>query len=125
MSQAATRKAQREEARNAIESYLYRVRDMIEDPTFESVSKDAERSAIVAKTEELSAWLSDDGETADTSTLKSKRSSLATLIKPLETRLEQSKLRFDRLRRIRILPYRGKSIRRRGQGELDSGHCEQ
>lgn len=93
MSQAATRKAQREEARNAIESYLYRVRDMIEDPTFESVSKDAERSAITAKTEELSAWLSDEGETADTATLKSKRSALESLIKPLETRLEQSKLR--------------------------------
>lgn len=93
MSQAATRKAQREEARNAIESYLYRVRDMVDDPTLASVSKDAERSAIVAKSEELSAWLGEQGETADTSTLKQKRASLESLLKPLETRLEQSKLR--------------------------------
>ncbi|SAM75657.1 related to glucose regulated stress protein, HSP70-like [Ustilago bromivora] len=93
MSQAASRKAQREEARNAIESYLYRVRDLMDDPTFASVSKDAERKAISAKTEELSAWLSDDGETADTSTLKLKRASLESLIKPLETRLEQNRLR--------------------------------
>ena len=93
MSQAATRKAAREEARNAIESYLYRVRDLVEEPAFTSVSKDAERSAISAKTDELAAWLGDEGETADTSTLKLRRASLETLIKPLETRVEQSRLR--------------------------------
>ncbi|SPO24958.1 related to glucose regulated stress protein, HSP70-like [Ustilago trichophora] len=93
MAQAATRKAAREEARNAIESYLYRVRDLVEDPTFSSVSKSSERSAITSKTEELSSWLSEDGETADTSTLKLKRASLESLIKPLELRLDQSRLR--------------------------------
>ncbi|GAC99042.1 heat shock protein [Pseudozyma hubeiensis SY62] len=93
MAQAATRKAAREEARNAIESYLYRVRDLVDDPTYSSVSKPAERSSITSKTEELSAWLSEDGETADTSTLKLKRASLESLIKPLETRLSQNKLR--------------------------------
>ncbi len=93
MSQAAVRKAAREEARNAIESYLYRVRDLVDDPTFTSVSKASERSSISSKTDELSAWLSDDGETADTATLKLKRGSLESLIKPLETRLSQNKLR--------------------------------
>ncbi|EST10132.1 Heat shock protein 70 family [Kalmanozyma brasiliensis GHG001] len=93
MSQAAVRKAAREEARNAIESYLYRVRDLVDDPTYSSVSKAAERDSITTKTEELSAWISDEGETADTSTLKLKRASLESLIKPLETRLSQSKLR--------------------------------
>ncbi|KAI3487709.1 hypothetical protein L1887_48315 [Cichorium endivia] len=93
MGQAATRKAQREEARNAIESYLYRVRDLVEDSTFAAVAKDAERKAIASKTDELSAWLSDAGETADTATLKLKRASLESLIKPLETRVEQGKLR--------------------------------
>ncbi|PWZ00965.1 actin-like ATPase domain-containing protein [Testicularia cyperi] len=93
MSQAAVRKAQREEARNSIESYLYRVRDMLDDPVFEKVSKSSERKAILAKAEELSSWLSDEGDSAETSTLKLKRASLETLIKPLEVRLEQSKLR--------------------------------
>lgn len=93
MAQAATRKAAREEARNAIESYLYRVRDLVDDPTYSSVTKPAERTSIASKTEELSAWLSEDGETADTSTLKLKRASLESLIKPLETRLSQNKLR--------------------------------
>ncbi|CDU24467.1 related to glucose regulated stress protein, HSP70-like [Sporisorium scitamineum] len=93
MAQAATRKAAREEARNAIESYLYRVRDLIEDPTFASVSKPSERTSITSKTDELSAWLFDEGETADTATLKLKRASLESLIKPLETRVSQNKLR--------------------------------
>ncbi|SNX82298.1 related to glucose regulated stress protein, HSP70-like [Melanopsichium pennsylvanicum] len=93
MAQATTRKAQREEARNAIESYLYRVRDMLDDPSFTSVSKPAERDAISTKTTELSSWLNEDGETADTSSLKLKRTSLESLVKPLQTRLEQNQLR--------------------------------
>ncbi|KAN0065611.1 lumenal Hsp70 protein [Thecaphora frezii] len=93
MSQAAARKAAREEARNGIESYLYRVRDMLYDPVFEKVSKASERDAISAKVEELSEWLGDEGERAETATLKLKRASLEKLVKPLETRLAQSKTR--------------------------------
>ncbi|EPQ27490.1 uncharacterized protein PFL1_05028 [Pseudozyma flocculosa PF-1] len=94
MSQAASRKAAREEARNGIESYIYRVRDMLYDPVFETVSKASEREAIQAKAEELSEWLGDvEGEKAETAVLRLKRASLEKLVKPLETRLLQSKTR--------------------------------
>lgn len=93
MSQAAVRKAQREEARNTIESYLYRVRDLLDGETFAEVSKAEERHGIAAKTQELTSWLSEEGDSAETATLKLKRASLESLIKPLEVRIEQSRLR--------------------------------
>lgn len=93
IGQAAMRKAAREEARNAIESYIYRVRDVLYDPVFERISKASEREAIGNKADELAEWLSDEGERADTSALKLKRASLESLVKPLEVRLEQSKTR--------------------------------
>jgi hypoxia up-regulated 1 len=73
-------KRHKEDARNTLESYLYRVRDLLDDDRenspFVKCSKDAERRSISQKLEETFHWLSDEGEHADTNTLVEKRSTL-------------------------------------------------
>ncbi|KAE8220566.1 hypothetical protein CF319_g5930 [Tilletia indica] len=94
LDRAAERRAEREEARNQLESYLYRVRDHLDDDkSFEAASKPAERDAIQAKLSELQSWVSGDGDGADTAHLRLKRASLETLVKPVEKRLTQASAR--------------------------------
>ncbi|KAK0522505.1 lumenal Hsp70 protein [Tilletia horrida] len=94
LDRAAERRAEREEARNQLESYLYRVRDLLDDDkTFEMASKATERDAISTKLSELQSWVSGDGDGADTAQLRLKRASLETLVKPVEKRLAQASAR--------------------------------
>jgi len=73
-------KARREEARNTFESYLYRLRDLLnednKDTPFKKCSQEQERRAIVEKLEESFAWLYDRGELAETSQFLDKRIAL-------------------------------------------------
>jgi hypoxia up-regulated 1 len=92
------KKAAREEARNVLEAYLYRMRDTVEEGYFQKASKPAERSAIKGKLQELSDWLSGDGDEADTSMLKVKRASLESLVKPIEKRITEQRVRGKAVR---------------------------
>lgn len=84
-------KRRREEARNSLEAYLYKLRDLLEDDSPESpfvkCSKDTERKRIAEKLKETSAWISDHGDDADTNELIAKRTTLeyvsSTLPKPI------------------------------------------
>lgn len=73
-------KTRKEEARNTLESYLYRLRDLLEDENpqtpFKKCSTEAERQAITEKLEESFIWLNDRGDSAETSQLLDKRVSL-------------------------------------------------
>lgn len=66
----------REEARNTLEAYLYKLRDLLEDrpdSPFIKCSKPSERQAISFKLEDTIAWLHEEAETAETSALREKR----------------------------------------------------
>lgn len=90
----ARRKATREEARNVLEAYVYRVRDLIEEQWFVQASKGEERKAISSKTKELSDWLnSAEGDKADTSALKIRKGSLESLVDPVEKRVQEKRVR--------------------------------
>jgi hypoxia up-regulated 1 len=73
-------KQRREEVRNSLESYLYRMRDLLEDENsdtpFKKCSQETERTAIARKTEESILWLHDKGDYADTAQLLDKRNAL-------------------------------------------------
>jgi hypothetical protein len=73
-------KARREEARNTFESYLYRLRDLLnednKDTPFKKCSQESERSAIAEKLDESFVWLHDRGELAETSQFLDKRIAL-------------------------------------------------
>jgi hypoxia up-regulated 1 len=77
MAEAATRR--KEEARNALEAYLYRVRDLLEeegDTPFRKCSREEERQTLNQKLEETVAWLHDDGDDASTSDYIQRRTAL-------------------------------------------------
>ena len=70
-------KGRRDEARNSLEGYLYRLRDLIDpynaDTPFKKCSQESERRAISEKLDESFSWLFDMGDLAETSQLLDKR----------------------------------------------------
>ena len=71
-----TKKLAREEARNVLEAYIYKSRDLVESSNFVEVSTEAERKAIKEKTEYTNEWMGDEGDEADIKELKSKKRDL-------------------------------------------------
>jgi len=72
-------KRRKEEARNNLESYLYKLRDLLGDESqtpFRKCSQPGERSAIQKKLEGTLAWMHDEADDADTSQLLEKLSGL-------------------------------------------------
>lgn len=73
-------KTRREEARNTFESYLYRLRDILDDDNkdtpFKKCSQEIERKAIAEKLQDSFAWLHDRGDLAETSQFLDKRIAL-------------------------------------------------
>lgn len=80
LDQEEAGKQRKEEARNTLESYMYRVRDLLDednrDTPFRKCSQDAERTKIAEKLEETFTWLHDKGDTADTVQFLDKRNAL-------------------------------------------------
>lgn len=68
-----------EEARNNLESYLYRLRDLLSDESetpFMKCSQPGERSAIQKELQETLVWMHDEADNADTTQFLEKLSSL-------------------------------------------------
>ncbi|KAF9481579.1 actin-like ATPase domain-containing protein [Pholiota conissans] len=88
-----TAKTRREEARNTFESYLYRLRDLLDednkDTPFKKCSQQSERKEITEKLEESFSWLADRGDLAETSQFLDKRIALETLEKPIIHRYQE------------------------------------
>lgn len=76
IKQAETRKYQREEARNMLEAFIYRVRDLLEDAGFTEASLEHERKLIGDKAADANEWLWDQADQATTKELKAKRTEI-------------------------------------------------
>lgn len=57
----------REEARNNLESFVYRIQDFLYDDTVAIVSTEKQREELSRQLSETSDWLYDEGEQAETS----------------------------------------------------------
>ncbi|KAJ8481302.1 hypothetical protein ONZ51_g6075 [Trametes cubensis] len=88
-----TSKRKREEARNTLESYIYKLRDLLEDESSEApfvkCSQTQERKAIAEKVDETLVWLQDHGEDADTIEYIDKRTALESLERPIVHRYKE------------------------------------
>lgn len=72
-------KRRKEDARNGLEGYLYRVRDLLEEEgetPFRKCSKEPERKALKEKLEETVAWLHDHGDEANTPDYTKRRAAI-------------------------------------------------
>lgn len=75
-------KRRREEARNSLEGYLYRIRDLLDDYSetpFMKCSQESERRAIAEKLQETFAWLNEEGDSAETLQYLDKRNSVESV----------------------------------------------
>ncbi|CAO1637819.1 unnamed protein product [Sympodiomycopsis kandeliae] len=105
LDSTARRKLQREEVRNKVESYVYRMRELVSPDTvdshFESSSKLSERQEIEKASTETNEWLnSAAGDRSSLEELRTRLSKLEKLVKPIETRMEESKGRSGASKRL-------------------------
>ncbi|KAG0144201.1 hypothetical protein CROQUDRAFT_80184 [Cronartium quercuum f. sp. fusiforme G11] len=75
---AETRKKNREEARNELESYTYKLRDRLTNSILIEFSTNGEIQNLTSTRDEVSDWLNDFGEIATIKELKSKKIELET-----------------------------------------------
>ncbi|KAK3343603.1 Hsp70 protein-domain-containing protein [Lasiosphaeria hispida] len=84
---------QREEALNQLESYTYKVRDIIDGEAFIGASTAEERENLANKNSEASDWLYGDGADATKEVLKARLKELRDIVAPIEKRIEEAKKR--------------------------------
>ncbi|SCZ94651.1 BZ3500_MvSof-1268-A1-R1_Chr12-3g04022 [Microbotryum saponariae] len=93
MKLAETRKLQREEARNVLEAFLYKAKELITSPEFEGASQPHERKILEEKVASTNEWLWDEGDSAPTKDLKAKKAELDKLVKLVSNRITEAKCR--------------------------------
>jgi hypoxia up-regulated 1 len=76
MNKADELRRTREDVRNNLEAFIYRLQDLLYDNFVIQVTQDDQRSELTAKLSEISDWLYEDGETASTEELQSRLSDL-------------------------------------------------
>ncbi|KAI0318042.1 actin-like ATPase domain-containing protein [Amylostereum chailletii] len=84
--------AQREEQRNGLEGYIYRMRDLLEgdgQQPFMKCSQDHERKTIARKLAEVEEWFHREQDHAQTKDLIEKRSALESLEFPIKHRYKE------------------------------------
>lgn len=79
LDSAEAAKRRHEETRNNLESYLYRMRDLLEEDEsnpFMKCSTESERESIRQKVDEGLHWMNDEGDSARLLDLRNKMDSL-------------------------------------------------
>lgn len=101
----------REETLNTLESYTYRVRDLLTDEAFLRASTAELRSAIQEKLQSTSDWLYGEGAEANRDELKARLKELRGLVDPVLKRNEEALKRPEQIRLLKeALDQTGKLI---------------
>lgn len=90
---AEQKKLKREEARNGLEAYVYKARDLVGSAAVEAVSIPREREILKETSERVEAWLWDEGEEAETKELKAKKVELEKLVNLITSRTTEAAAR--------------------------------
>ncbi|KAI9492706.1 heat shock protein 70 family [Zychaea mexicana] len=90
----------REESRNNLESFVYRVQDFLYDDTVGIVSTEEQQEHLREQLSETSDWLYDEGETADTKEYIDRLRKLQSLERPVTFRRQEYLQRVDNIKRI-------------------------
>ncbi|KAI9258219.1 Hsp70 protein-domain-containing protein [Phascolomyces articulosus] len=90
----------REESRNNLESFVYRIQDFLYDDTVGIVSTEEQQEHLREQLSETSDWLYDDGETADTKEYIDRLRKLQSLERPITFRRQEYLQRGDNIKRV-------------------------
>ncbi|KAI8098795.1 heat shock protein 70 family [Halteromyces radiatus] len=85
----------REEAKNNLESFVYRTLEFLYDDTVAIVSTEEQQEKLREQLSETSDWLYDEGEHADTKAYSDRLNSLKSLEDPITYRREEYLVRDD------------------------------
>jgi len=91
---------QREEALNQLESYTYKVRELIEKEDFIAHSTAKERATLEKKNSAASDWLYDDGADATKEAFKAKLKELQAIVVRVQKRIDETAQRPDVLKNL-------------------------
>ncbi|KAL5498189.1 LHS1 [Sanghuangporus vaninii] len=90
---AEAAKRRREEARNSLEAYLYRLRDLLDDESdaspFKKCSTEEERNALKEKLYDILHWMSEEGDHAQLIDFWDKKDQLESLERPIQFRYKE------------------------------------
>ncbi|KAK4520083.1 uncharacterized protein ATC70_008213 [Mucor velutinosus] len=88
-----TRKKLREESRNALETFVYKVQDFLYNDIVELVATESDIEKFRERLSEVSDWIYDEGEHADTPVFTSKLKELQLIEQPIQHRVREYKER--------------------------------
>lgn len=91
----------REEALNTLESYTYRARDLLSDPSFIGASTEQLRKEIEERFRSASEWLYGEGADASRDALKARLKELRDLVDPVQKRKEEAMKRPEQIRLLK------------------------
>lgn len=83
----------REEDYNNLESFIYRIRDLVSDTSFTTFAPKPLIKELEKLAQSTSSWLSDDGANAKSEYLKEKLKALTDIVDPIKKRREESNKR--------------------------------
>ncbi|CCG81029.1 Related to stress protein ORP150 [Taphrina deformans PYCC 5710] len=84
-------------ARNGLEAYIYKVRDLLENDGFQQVSSDREREDLKALAAAANEWIYDEGESATLDELVSKKKAMTDISDKVLFRKQESGLRQQKI----------------------------
>ncbi|KAI8052557.1 Hsp70 protein-domain-containing protein [Syncephalis plumigaleata] len=89
-----------EEARDGLESFVYRIRDLLDDEAYRAVSTDAIREGLQQKLSEISDWIYDDGSTAGIDVFHARLEELRQVHDPIFARRREHLARPDAVKAL-------------------------
>ncbi|KAG2214044.1 hypothetical protein INT46_004959 [Mucor plumbeus] len=84
-----TRKKLREESRNALETFVYKVQDFLYNDVVELVASESDIEKFRERLSEVSDWIYDEGEHADTPVFTTKLKELQLIEQPIQHRVKE------------------------------------
>ncbi|RHZ78735.1 hypothetical protein Glove_156g20 [Diversispora epigaea] len=89
MDNSDRQRRSREEARNNLESFVYRIQDLLYDSDIIKVTTEKQRNELSLKASETSDWLYDEGEEASTDAFRMRLRTLKTMEQPIIFRRDE------------------------------------
>ncbi|KAI9783119.1 MAG: lumenal Hsp70 protein [Geoglossum umbratile] len=83
----------REEARNNVEAFMYKYRDLLDDGSFVEAGQETELDMLRAQIQLTDEWLNGSGADADLAALETRLRELNALVAPIDTRLRETSKR--------------------------------
>lgn len=116
---AESRRLARDEARNVLEGYIYRARDLMEDDSYLMYIDETQKNTIKEMLTQLGDWIYDEGVAAGRKAINDKLAAIKALVDPGTGRMKEGEARPDVVKRLKDGVQRMSSVVALIQGEME------